>query len=429
MTRAITDEQEWRTFLGDRELAPFDTTSAHRVVVVAAHPDDETLGAGNIIQALHAAGAKITLVVASDGEAAFPALGTADRAALGAQRRAELSKALATLGLGDLEIHLLGFPDSALTEHQVPLTERLTELLRDADCVLVPWPGDPHPDHGAAGRAGLAARPPHAHCWSYPIWMWHWSKPGDPSIPWSRAAIHRAGSTHRERKQRAVSAFTSQLARGPHGEDPIVDEFMLTHLDRDHEVLFREPPTVSAPIDRFARLYGAATCPWGAAESWYERRKRSLTMDSLPRERYRRALEPACGTGELTRELTARCAEVIAFDPVPAAVHQARHAAPGARVEIGALPDRIPSEGPVDLLVFSEILYYLDDRDLVTSLDRLVNVVEPGGHLIATHWRPWAPEAPRDGAAAHRELLDRTELAVLVEHIDDEFLLHVLRRR
>jgi hypothetical protein len=58
-----------------------------------------------------------------------------------------------------------------------------------------------------------------------------------------------------------------------------------------------------------------------------------------------------------------------------------------------------------------------------------VSALRPGGDLLAVHWRPWAPEAPRDGEDAHRRLAEHPGLDVLVEHIDEEFLLHVLRRR
>lgn len=59
MTRALTGENEWVEFFAGRELAEFDPTAPRRVVVLAAHPDDETLGVGGTVQALHAAGAEV----------------------------------------------------------------------------------------------------------------------------------------------------------------------------------------------------------------------------------------------------------------------------------------------------------------------------------------------------------------------------------
>jgi LmbE family N-acetylglucosaminyl deacetylase len=428
VTRELTSEGEWVEFFAAREFAVFDPTAPRRVVVLAAHPDDETLGVGGTVQALHAAGTEVTVVVASDGEAAFPALGPAARAELAARRREELATAMDVLGSGKVELVFLGYPDSGLAEHEDELREQLAELLRGAACVVVPWPGDPHPDHAAVGRAGLAAAPVEAHRWSYPIWMWHWMTPYDDALPWARAARVSLPDRLRAGKQDALAAFVSQLVPGPNGEDPIVDPLMLTHFDRDFEVLFREPRQESAPIERFAQLYQEAEDPWHTADSWYERRKRAVLLAALPSEHYRRALEPACGVGELTRELVGRADQVLAFDPVPEAVERTRHAAPSAEVLVAALP-QLPPVGSVDLVVLSEILYYLDDAALTATLDGVLAALEPGGDLIAVHWRPWAPEAPRDGDAAHRVLVAREELDVLVEYVEDDFVLHVLRRR
>ena len=156
MTREITPEHDWTTFFAGRDLPGFDV-SAGRVVVLAAHPDDETLGVGGTVQLLQEAGAEVSVVVATDGEAAFPALDPSARAELGARRRDEMRAAMRELGDGDLEPVFLGLPDSGLAECEEQLTELLRELLSGADYVLVPWPHDPHPDHATVGRAGLAA--------------------------------------------------------------------------------------------------------------------------------------------------------------------------------------------------------------------------------------------------------------------------------
>jgi SAM-dependent methyltransferase len=122
---------------------------------------------------------------------------------------------------------------------------------------------------------------------------------------------------------------------------------------------------------------------------------------------------------------------VIAFDPVPAAVDRTRAAVTDLShvdVHIGAVPAAIPG-GPADLLVYSELLYYLDDDALDATIEASAAALRPGGHLLAVHWLPWAPEAPRDGRDAHARLLAHPAFEPLVEHTDEQFLLHVLRRR
>ncbi|GAA3028615.1 bifunctional PIG-L family deacetylase/class I SAM-dependent methyltransferase [Actinokineospora globicatena] len=425
--RRVTDEAAWTPWLAG--LREFPDQQYERVVVVAAHPDDETLGVSGLMQVLHERGTDVRLVVATDGEAAFPTLSTADRAELGRVRRRELTDSLHIQGMSSVDIHWLGLPDSDLTRHRTELAELLTGALADADLVLAPWPGDPHPDHQCAGEIALRVAPVTAHRWSYPIWMWHWLRPDDPAVPRSRAAGVPLDPARRERKSAGIAAFASQLRPGPEGT-PILDSATLSHFDRDLEVVFREPPRDSAPPARFADLYAEQDDPWSVLDSWYERRKRAISLACLPDERYGTIVEPACGIGQLSVDVANRCDQLIAFDPVASAVERARARVahlPHVRVDVGALPE-FPA-GPVDLVVFSEILYYLSDADLDSTMDAAVAALRPGGHLLAAHWLPWAPEAPRDGMDAHRRLLAHPDLDALVEHVDQEFVVHVLRRR
>ncbi|MBW0119410.1 bifunctional PIG-L family deacetylase/class I SAM-dependent methyltransferase [Pseudonocardia abyssalis] len=395
----------------------------HRVVVVAAHPDDETLGAGGLMRAVHESGGQVELVVATDGEAAFPDLDGPARDALAATRRRETDDALAALGLSGVPVHRLGMPDSALDADT--LATALEPLLRDADAWVAPWAGDPHPDHTAAGLAAAAASPVTATGWTYPIWMWAWLEPDDPSIPWSHAHAHPLDETARTAKRRALACYASQTG----GPAPIVPPDVLAHFDTGTEVVFRTPPGGSAPRERFDTLYaGDDGDPWATRTSWYERRKRAVLLASLPRERYRHAAEPACGTGALTVELAERCDRLDASGFSPAAVAATRGSVDGVPVIRAALPHPDALPDGIDLAVVSEVLYYLDDATLAATVDRLADAVLPGGDIVIAHWRGWPAEAPRDAEATHRELLDDPRFVPLVTHVDEDFLLHVLRR-
>ncbi|QRP49732.1 bifunctional PIG-L family deacetylase/class I SAM-dependent methyltransferase [Amycolatopsis sp. FDAARGOS 1241] len=422
----IVAEAEWT-----REFEPWRDEEFRSALVVAAHPDDETLGASGLVQHLHAAGTAVTLVVATDGEAAFPGAGPDERRLLGRTRRVELARSLDAQGLTGVEPIWLGLPDSGLAGHIGELTEALRERAAERELCLMPWPEDPHPDHQAAGRAAVAAAPLTAHCWAYPIWLWHWCRPDSPGLPWHLARAYGLSAGERAAKAAGIREFGSQLKPGPRGEEPILAPEVLAHFDRPHETFFRVPPARSAPVRRFAELYAGSPDPWEVATSWYERRKRGLLLASLPCERYGTVVEPGCGTGALTRELAGRCTRLLASDPVPEAVRRTREATAGMSsvdVHEGAAPGVLPA-GPVDLVVFGELLYYLGDADLDRTVERAAESLAPGGEIAAVHWRHWAPEAPRDGRAAHRRLLEHPRLEAVVAHDDEEFLLHVLRRR
>lgn len=409
----------------------WDPRGVRRATVVAAHPDDETLGAAGLVQRLHADGVRVSLVIATDGEAAFPGSTPREREDLAARRRGELMDALAALGAGDVRPVWLGLPDSGLSERGDLLAAELAPHLQDSDLCVAPWPGDPHPDHRETGLAALRAAPEGAQCWSYPIWMWSRLDVDDPGIPWHRAFSLPLERAERSAKAAAIATFVSQTGAGPHGEEPILPADVLADFDRADEIFFREPPQRSASTRRFAALYQDSDDPWRARTRWYERRKRAAALAALPLEHYHTVVEPACGNGSLTRELAGRCDRLIAFDPVPAAVEAARQATSSLShvdIEVGSVPDGL-SRLDADLLVYSEILYYLSDECLTETLARSASALRPGGHLLAVHWKPWAPEAPRDGWNAHARLLDHPDFDTLVAHDDEEFVLHVAKRR
>ena len=96
-------------------------------------------------------------------------------------------------------------------------------------------------------------------------------------------------------------------------------------------------------FDDFYREQGED--PWGFTDRWYEQRKRAVTLASLPRPRFRRALEVGCSIGVLTSDLAPRCDALLALDVAGAAVALARERTrtlPSVRVEQMAVPAQWP---------------------------------------------------------------------------------------
>jgi SAM-dependent methyltransferase len=173
----------------------------------------------------------------------------------------------------------------------------------------------------------------------------------------------------------------------------------------------------------FARVYAGSPDPWGFTSRWYEERKYALSLAMLPRRHYEDAFEPGCSIGVLTAMLAPRCDRLLSCDVAPEAVRQARRRAPGARVERRTLPEDWP-DGTFDLIVFSEFLYYLDERDLGQVLDLATKALRPDGTLLAVHWRHPVADYPQTGDAVHAALA-RTGLARLAEHREADFVAEV----
>ena len=164
--------------------------------------------------------------------------------------------------------------------------------------------------------------------------------------------------------------------------------------------------TARLPDAYFDRMYAAARDPWQLSTRWYEQRKYAITIALLPNRRYRHAFEPGCSIGMLTAQLALRCDHVTAVDVADAAVHAAdarlREAGHRDRVTLTRCSlDEAWPPGPFDLVVLSEVAYYLDADALATVLRRECPRLRPGATVIAAHWRHAVADYPLSGDAAH----------------------------
>jgi LmbE family N-acetylglucosaminyl deacetylase len=229
-----TPEAVWRAWPAMGKLPAVDAAGWASAVVVAAHPDDEVLGAGGTFAALAARGTRLRLVALTDGEASHPHEG----AAIGARRVAETTAALAALGARQAEVIRLALPDSGLTAYEDEVTVWLRQLTAGFDVCLAPWDSDAHPDHEVAGRAARAARMGEATLW-YPVWMWHWARPDDHRVPWHAAVRAPLPRSAAARKHRAINCFASQLEDRTPRIGPVLPAGIVAHFTRDTEVFFR----------------------------------------------------------------------------------------------------------------------------------------------------------------------------------------------
>ncbi|MEJ7636164.1 class I SAM-dependent methyltransferase [Aeromicrobium sp.] len=176
----------------------------------------------------------------------------------------------------------------------------------------------------------------------------------------------------------------------------------------------------------FEDMYAAAPDPWHLAERRYEARKYVLTIDSLPRARYRRAFEPGCSIGLLTSAIAARCDFVLATDAVDTALDEARTRNRGPHVElrVGRVPQDWP-DGTFDLIVVSELMYFLSMDDRHEVIRRSVNSLDADGHIVMVHWRHPFDVATCTGDDVHAEMTAFSTLERLVRHEERDFLLEV----
>ena len=183
-------------------IAPLEVARNERLLVVAPHPDDETLGAGGLIQVVLAKGGTVRVVTVTAGDGYVEAVEMktgqlhprpAEFIAYGEERFQELRAAVRIVSNGRAEVEDLGFPDGGLyallsdywsrahpersattgeSKVYLPrapdrgaaydgaeLRQLLLRVIRETDPTLVaiPDPLDRHPDHSATGLFSILA--------------------------------------------------------------------------------------------------------------------------------------------------------------------------------------------------------------------------------------------------------------------------------
>jgi len=453
-----TSERLWQEAEWSGRSRPLVLAECAQLIVLAAHPDDESLGAGGLIALAGHLGLGITVIVATNGEASHPQSPTLTTVDLAAVRRVEVVSAVRALAPAAI-VRLLDLPDGDLSQHRNSLEEAVFDEVRSGTAgpaavpwLVAPWRLDGHPDHAAAGEtAAIVAARTGARLLEYPIWAWHWSTPDDPVWQAGDGSRELWGIdldvAARERKNTAMAAHTSQVQplSDRAGDEAIVQPGFAAHFERAHELFLGDAHTAGGPAPAepsapasatpgvslsagfFDEFYAGSRDPWGFETRWYEARKRALTLAALPLRRYGATLELGCSIGVLSRDLADRTDTLLATDINEQALAVARDrlaGLPGVTVERRTLPAEWPA-GTYDLVVLSEIGYYCSPADLTVLLERCRQSLAPGGSLVACHWRHPVGEYPLGGDEVHAALAALPGLDRTVRHLEHDFVLEV----
>lgn len=179
--------------------------------------------------------------------------------------------------------------------------------------------------------------------------------------------------------------------------------------------------------DYFEDLYAKSSDPWDFATSEYERRKYEQTLAVLEGRHFRRALEVGSSIGIFTALLAPFCDELISLDTSERAVAVARERLSDyehVKIERRTIPEEMP-EGPFDLIVASEVLYYLPPEVVLHTLRRFEEALEPGGVLLAVHWRKETRTYPMQGDEVHELLIENSKLTNIETIVEPEYRLNL----
>ncbi len=195
-------------------------------LVLAPHPDDESLGCGGLLAACAEAGRAARVVVVSDGSGSHPGSRAWPPARLAALRQEEARAAVAELGLDPVrDIGFLGLRDTAVPSEGRAFEAAVGQVVRQAGTapvtLFVSWRHDPHCDHAASfaiAAAAMRALPAGSRLFAYPVWGLAFAHPipgfplpPEPRLPAAPRGLRLDMARHLPAKRRAVAAHRSQV--------------------------------------------------------------------------------------------------------------------------------------------------------------------------------------------------------------------------
>ena len=178
----------------------------------------------------------------------------------------------------------------------------------------------------------------------------------------------------------------------------------------------------------FDRLYARDPDPWDFHTSQYERDKYAATLAALPPQRFKSGFEVGCSIGVLTRQLAERCDALLAVDVAEAALTAARENCVGlTHVEIRRL--RVPAEWPpgmFDLIVLSEVLYFLGPEDLAATARLAAKSLASDGVALLVNWTG-PTNSPCTGDEAAQLFIGEAKLTPALQRREAQYRLDLLR--
>ena len=174
----------------------------------------------------------------------------------------------------------------------------------------------------------------------------------------------------------------------------------------------------SLPQTYFDFVYDNSDDPWNYETSEYEKSKYASTINALPKKFYQNALELGCSIGVLTKLLSEKCAFLLSIDVNEKALQTATkrlHNNTAVKFERRFLPDGYP-DGKFDLIVMSEVGYYLSLNHLKILKEKIIKSLEVNGDLILVHWLPFVEDYPLTGDEVHNLF---AETHVLLKHVSN----------
>lgn len=182
-----------------------------KIIIIAPHPDDETLGCGGLIGRLCAEKNPPHIAFLTGGGGSLRGRSDISETDVVHARRRLTLNSVRQLDLPEGNINFFDFKDGDIAARPESEMSRLRKMIKDLgpDNILVPHSGEGWPDHLAARDIGIELAPDNASVWEYCVWMWYYNV---WRLDWKNAAVLSMSDTEHSAKLRAVDAYVKPLA-------------------------------------------------------------------------------------------------------------------------------------------------------------------------------------------------------------------------
>ncbi|WP_051907946.1 PIG-L family deacetylase [Flavimarina sp. Hel_I_48] len=386
-------------------------------LVIAPHPDDETLGCGGLIALLREQSIKVCIAFVTNGAASHPNSKKYPPQQVAVMRKKEAIAAARFLGMDESTLYFLNQPDGGLDAISSEEYDRVLELLKsllsaqNIQTLVIPYEHDAHSDHRAAWKICQDLAASHdlkLTIIEYPIWLWENGKQDEIPVRDSYNFFRLDITTVLEAKHLAIAAHVTQTTRliDDDADGFILTEKLLKPFMGTLEYYFFRKKTASETLsqDYFDTLYQTSDDPWNFTKSFYEKSKYEETLKVL-KPFYHNILELGCSIGVLSEQLALKCDHLMSVDISEFPLETAKkRCAPLGNIDFVKMDvSKNFPQNTFDLILISEVGYYLSNADLNGLFENCSQHLNTNGHILLVHWTSYVSEYPLSGKEVHEK--------------------------
>jgi len=181
----------------------------------------------------------------------------------------------------------------------------------------------------------------------------------------------------------------------------------------------------------FDAMYETSQDPWNFTASAYEQEKYQHTITSLAGKRFGNGIEIGCSIGVLTELLANHCSSILGVDiseqPIAIARERLKNRE-GIAFAVKQIPQQYPEE-QFDLIVVSEVAYYLNNEELQLTKELIFDSLKEGGTLCLVHWRPQIKDCVFNGDEVNEYFLQEPAIIQTYQFINEQYRIDVIEKR